>query len=65
MPTEDLVKELDKLYFTDPERYLQRLQHIKNSGYKVLRNAAGKHKVEVNMNQIFGGIFGDIFKGGS
>ena len=63
MPTEDLVKELDKLYFTDPERYLQKLQNIKNSGYKVLRNAAGKHKVEVNMNAMFGGIFGEIFGG--
>lgn len=65
MHNEEIVKELDKLYFTDPERYLQRLQIIKNSGYKVLRNAAGKHKVEVNMNAIFGSIFGDIFKGGS
>lgn len=57
-------EKLDKLYFTDPQRYMDYLQKVKSAGYKVLRNSKGKHKVELDYNSIFGGIFGDIFSGG-
>ena len=57
-------EKLDKLYFTDPQQYMDYLQKVKNAGYKVYRNGAGKHKVEFDFDGAFGGIFGDIFSGG-
>ena len=45
--TKEYSDTLDKLYFTDPLRYLKYLNELKSKGYKVLRNSKGKHKVEV------------------
>lgn len=56
-----LVEELNRLYFSDPERYIERLTSIKDAGYKVFRNSAGKHKVTFDIYDSFSGIFGDIF----
>ena len=39
--------ELNRLYFIDPPRYLDLLNKVKHSGYKVMRNGKGQHRVEV------------------
>lgn len=43
--TQHIVAELDKLYWTDAQRYIKRLTYIKQMGYRVLRNGKGKHRV--------------------
>ena len=58
---EDLQNDLNKLYFTDPDRYMERLNVIKGIGYKVLRNSQGKHRVQMDMSTAFGGVFNKIF----
>ena len=62
---ESFVEELNRLYFTDSERYMKRLAAIKDAGYKVFRNSTGQHKVEFDFSNAFGGIFGEIFRGSS
>ena len=51
---------LDYEYFHNWSIYSDLLQTIKNMGYKVYRNTAGKHQVKRNsnfINEIFGGAF--------
>lgn len=61
---EEIKQELDRLYFLDPKHYLYRLQKYKEAGYRILRNSAGKHKVNATMEQMFGGtMFENIFNG--
>lgn len=38
--------ELNKLYWTDPKYYMYRVGKLKEAGYKIYRNSAGKHKVK-------------------
>lgn len=64
MTTIEIKEKLDKLYWSDIQGYLTYLNNVKNAGYRVYRNSKGIHKVEVNMDQAFGGIFGNIFNGG-
>ena len=58
---EQIESDLNKLYFTDPDRYMERLNTIKGIGYKVLRNSQGKHRVQMDMSTAFGGVFNKIF----
>ena len=58
---EDIQNDLNRLYWTDPDRYKERLETIKGVGYKVFRNSAGQHKVQADMSTAFGGIFNNIF----
>ena len=58
---EQIQNDLNRLYFTDPERYMERLDTIKGIGYKVLRNSKGQHRVEMDMSTAFGGVFDKIF----
>lgn len=58
---QEVAERLNKLYYTDPIKYLNYLSSIKDAGYKVYRNDNGKHKVKSNIYDAFGGIFGDIF----
>lgn len=44
--TKEYEEELNKLYWTDPKYYLYRVQKLKDAGYKIYRNSAGKHKVK-------------------
>jgi len=39
-------EELNKLYWSDPQKYLQKIDRMKSLGYRILRNSKGKHKVE-------------------
>jgi len=59
---EQMEQELNRLYWLDSRRYLERLNMIKGMGYKVLRNARGRHKIETDFSSAFGGIFGDFFR---
>ena len=47
--TKEYEDELNRLYFIDPPRYLDLLNDVKRSGYKVLRDSKGRHKVEVRL----------------
>lgn len=58
---EEMEKNLDRLYWTDTNEYLKRLEVIKGLGYKVLRNSKGIHKIQMDMSSTFGGIFAGIF----
>lgn len=44
--TKEYEEELNKLYWTDPKYYLYRVHKLKDAGYKIYRNSAGKHKVK-------------------
>lgn len=57
----EIIKNLNELYVSDPQKYSDYLRNVKDEGYKVFRNSAGKHKVELDIYSAFGGIFGDIF----
>lgn len=58
-----IEQELNRLYQYNWDEYNKRLDHYKSLGYRILRNYQGDHKVEYkpNLNEIFGGVFGDIF----
>ena len=60
-----IVAELNRLYKTDWEKYECKIRELKNSGYKILRNPQGDHRIESNpnfLNEVFGGVFSKIFK---
>lgn len=60
---EEMTEKLNYLYFHNAKEYLEHKKMIKQLGYKVYRNSAGKHKVEIDMNYLnnaFGGVFKDI-----
>ena len=57
-------QDLNHLYKTDFSKYLQRLNEIKNMGFKVYRNSKGDHQIKENPNfiyEVYDGIFGKIF----
>ena len=62
-----LIRTLDKqvervaLYWTDSKKYMELLDVIKGMGFKVYRNPKGKHRVQMDMSNAFGGIFKDFF----
>ena len=73
MGVETIAKELDRLYQFDMNKYLSECDAWKKYGYRIFRNAEGKHKVVVRVQETtnssdiynaFGGIFTDIFSGG-
>lgn len=47
---EQMEQELNRLYWLDSRRYLERLNMIKGMGYNVLRNARGRHKIETDFS---------------
>jgi hypothetical protein len=57
----DAAKNLDKLYVEDLTKYYEYLNRLKQNDNKVYRNSDGKHIVKMEMTDIFGGVFGDIF----
>ena len=62
--TKKLESDLNNLFKTNPTKYADKLNDIKNMGYKVYRNSDGDHKIKQNENFIyeaFGGVFGQIF----
>lgn len=59
--TTEMTENLNKLYWQDAEEYQRTLAYYKESGYKVLRNSQGQHKVEHPWASAFGGVFKDIF----
>lgn len=72
MNIDAIVAELDRLYEFDITKYVDECNHWKRCGYRVLRNSEGKHKIvppqtasgqSVDINEAFGGIFGQIFNG--
>ena len=72
MNTEVIIAELDRLYVTDINKYNKECSDLKRMGHKIYRNSVGKHKIipkiqptskEDIINNAFGDIFGDIFKG--
>lgn len=75
MSTVHIIDELNRLYKSDMNRYMSEVNYWKNQGYRVYRDNNGVHKViepprfykKSNDSEIyktlFGGIFGDIFKG--
>lgn len=62
---EDIQNTLNRLYWSDPERYMEHLNMVKGLGYRIFRNSKGQHKVQVDMSTAFGGIFNQIFNGGN
>lgn len=73
MRTDAIAQELNRLYEFEMDKYITECDHWKRMGYKIFRNSEGKHKVveppqpkyvegePVNLKDIFGGVFGDIF----
>ena len=65
VPTmEEIIEDLNRRYFADPDGYVERVEMFKGMGYKIYRNSAGKHKVQLNndyLKEAFGGVFGGIF----
>ena len=53
MTTAEIEERLDKLYYANPTLYLQSLDNVKKSGYKVYRNSKGQHKVKMDFGSIF------------
>lgn len=62
MGIQEIVDKLNKLYWTNPQDYMEYLQRIKAAGYKVYRNSKGKHKVEGGFMDMFNQILGGTFK---
>ena len=55
-PTKERIEsDLDRLYWSDSERYQEHLETIKGIGYKVLRNSKGQHKIQADLSAAFGG----------
>lgn len=54
MTTKEMEEQLDKLYYANPTLYLQSLDNVKKSGYKVYRNSKGQHKVKMDYYSFFG-----------
>lgn len=74
MGVETIAKELDRLYQFDMNKYLSECDAWKKYGYRIFRNAEGKHKVVPNAAQqlnekcapymrqnIAKAVFGDLF----
>ena len=57
----DMENRLNTLYWTDSEKYMELLDVIKGMGFKIYRNSNGKHRVQMDMSNAFGGIFKDFF----
>ena len=59
MDSKELEEQLNRLYWSDPYMYRQRLEKVKAAGYKVYRNKKGEHKLEnvlfSTLNDIMGG----------
>lgn len=55
---QEITERLDKLYWTDIQGYFDYLSRVKATGYKVLRNSKGKHRVESGFGEAFDKIFG-------
>lgn len=47
--TKDCEYKLNYLYYHDSRECLMLLDKVKKARYKVLRNAAGKHKVQISL----------------
>ena len=73
--TTSIKEELDRLYKYDINKYLSEVNYWKSKRYKIYRNDSGEHKVvepikyckegvPVDIDEAFGGIFGQIFRGG-
>ncbi len=71
-----IVAELDRLYEFEIDKYVKECDDLKRMGYKIYRNPDGKHKVveparssdmygDNDIYNAFGGIFGQIFGGGT
>lgn len=61
----DIQNKLNSLYFTDRDRYLEHIEMFKGMGYRIFRNPAGNHKIQMDnsyLDEAFGGIFKDIFR---
>lgn len=61
--TSEIANYLDSLLAVNSSRYLSELNRIKQNGYRVFRNSQGKHKVQTDVNSMFGNIFGGLFNG--
>ena len=62
--TTEIEQNLNELYFKFPLKYQEYLTQAKSSGYKVMRNSKGVHKVSIDkqdFSNIFGNIFGNYF----
>ena len=72
MGTNEIVLELNRLFITDKDKYKEECDYWKARSYKIYRDTKGRHKViepskpqETDINEAFGGIFGEIFSGKS
>lgn len=74
MGVEAINNELNRLYIADKEKYKEECDMWKSKGYKIYRDNKGRHKVveppkqndspyTTDINDVFGGIFGQIFGG--
>lgn len=70
-----IVQELDRLYEFEIDKYVEECNELKKIGYRIFRNEDGKHRIleptrpadaygDNDIYNAFGGIFGDIFRGG-
>ena len=50
--TDSLAQELDRLYEFEIEKYIERCNELKKSGYRVFRNESGQHKVVGNGKRV-------------
>lgn len=57
---EQIASDLDQKYASNDKEYLEKIQILKDVGYKIYRNSKGQHKILRNnnyLNEVFGGIF--------
>ena len=57
---EQIASDLDQKYLSGDKEYLEKVQILKDVGYRIFRNNKGHHKVLRNanyLNEVFGGIF--------
>ena len=60
MDNKEIIEKLNRLYWSDQDRYKAYLSNLKCSGYRVKRNSKGEHKVEPGDLGIFlNGLFGN------
>ena len=66
-PTDkEIICKLNRLWKTNMDEYIRHVEVLKGTGYRIFRNENGEHRLSYNnnyLNEVFGGVFCDIFGG--
>lgn len=61
MSNTEIEEKLNELYRSNGYSYMQYVANLKNAGYKVFRNSENIHKVRGGVENMYGGMFQEIF----